>query len=522
MATSVPPFLQFYRLFYTLVIGVAVRRFKKHSSIKAVYLRRGGARRKFIPAVSDLDFGVFVGKMSEPEWKALLRDYAQLAKHTAILDHFLEVYEVETFREKVYAPQRQYRFMEGKARWALLYGHDFLADLPHLSVDEMHDGLYVELNIWWTIFAWQQIQEVKYWNETITQNTVCYKAVSEALKMTMALGEGHLTFDRAEALARAKLSLTSENRAIVEKLEVVERENFRVPNPGVVEETKQFLLTFLNRFFEKTPKFHANAIKKEVSRRCDCLTGELFFGLEERTHISQLLNHVKERWGPGFMGAYLSTGLSFDLDELLLMLRVDPENLPTIADLRNLHSLHHEAHPETRSRIHLYLLLPNGAFQVDVDYYQNGRRSILCPSVNPEVFTLIQERAFTLVGEPYQALTSPVVTKLEWGFLKERKAQCYDYIQRFCGDNQDPLFLIRGFWKTIQAVLMSRAIKKSEILYPLTLPAIERAMASEGMSLSKELQALSQAYRSCVRGEVPDLMHLAPAAIAFLKKIESW
>ena len=141
LATSFPPLLQIYRLAYVVVGRLAIRLFRRYDAVKAIYLRRGGARGEILPLVSDIDFALIGDKLGDADREELFDDYNALVRRTTLLDKSLELYEEDEFfdayRVNDYA---RYRFAEGKKTWKLLYGRDYVAELPDLPPGEMSGG----------------------------------------------------------------------------------------------------------------------------------------------------------------------------------------------------------------------------------------------------------------------------------------------------------------------------------------------------------------------------------------------
>ena len=249
LATSFPPFLQIYRLLYAFVIRLTLRIFRRYPTIKAVYLRRGSAKGEILPLVSDIDFAVIGEPMDEGDKNELYDAYDRLARITTLLDQTLEVYDEETFYNNYETNDYfQYRFMEGKETWKLLYGKDYLADLPALPLGKMYGGFYTEIKVWWTVFAWKFFQSRKYNAEAVSRNNTCYKAVSEILKMNLALNYETLEFDRMQALKKSQRQFSGEEKGFLEKLERIAEKGFGVNDPGLLDETQDFLFLSLVEF----------------------------------------------------------------------------------------------------------------------------------------------------------------------------------------------------------------------------------------------------------------------------------
>jgi hypothetical protein len=518
LATSFPPFLQIYQAIYALVIFIAVCIFRRYPAVKAVYLRRSGSKGEMLPLVSDLDFTVVAEGMDEEDKKSLHCSYERLNSITTILDQFLEFYDKETFYKRYLSMHKGYRLAEAKATWKLLYGKDYLAELPELSLDKIYGGLYSEIRLWWTLFCWRLLQARKNHNEAVIRNSVCYKSVSEILKMNLALSSGILTFSRSEALAYAKLHLRDEENVIIEKLETIARKRFLVNDERILDETLNFLLNYIDRFHREFRAHPYAYSSMPVTQKVDCSKDEWLCSEKEQAHIRGLIQHVKEKWLGTYRGAYLVSGY-YLLDELVLMIEVDPGRLPTISDLTKLYFLHCDTQFQLMSPIHLYLLMPHTAFQINAEYGKRSWQSILCPSSNPDLFELLCRPDFAVDGGSYRTVISPVWTPLVKEFLEERKNDLYERLHTPEVYALNSLDFLRIFWKIVQIVIINRSAQKDDILYPLTLPAVERAMAAEGISLPPRLQFLADAYRDELHGKSCNIAILIPEATAYLKEI---
>lgn len=521
ITTSFTPFLQFYRSYYTLVMYLTIRVFKKYPSIKSVYLRRGGAKGEILPLISDLDFAVIVKDMEENERKEVIRDYERLAHVTTILDESLEMYEEDTLSEVYYSGLRPYRFMEGKATWKLMYGRDYIAELPTMPIEKMYSALYLEIKVWWDIFRWQILESKKYWKDLITKNVICYKVVSEILKATMALDKNILTFSRDESLKIAEPYLDFKDKELIEKLKTIKEHRFSIKSPDILNETKDFLFTYLNCFFDSFRSHRFSSSIKEVSQKIDYQKDERLLNNSELSYIEKLIDCFKNKWEHSYRGSYLVSGICCYLDECLLMIKVDPKVLPTINDLFEFHLMLSNIEPLRKSRIYIYLLYPNAAF-----YYSpsrsNGRgsfSSILTPSCNPDVFTLLGKSENIIEGEGYASPTTALWSPVADNFVKTE----FDYFKKIVKGQTictlNGIEFLRIFWKIIQMKLITSSLEKGIILYPLTLPAIDRAMAAESTPFPTKLQHLKDAYYHELQGKSYDIATCIPDAIAYLKNI---
>ncbi|HWP93459.1 MAG TPA: hypothetical protein VNN20_14800 [Thermodesulfobacteriota bacterium] len=522
LATSFPPFLQIYRAIYALVIRVTLGVFKKYPQIKAVYLRRGGAKGEILPLVSDVDFAVIGERLNEEDERELHQEYNRLVQVTTLLDRTLEFYDEGTFYNQYQTNDYfQYRFMEGKKIWKLLYGKDYLADLAELPIEKMYGGFFTEIKVWWSLFAWRFFQARKYNDEAVTRNNACYKTVSEILKMNLALNHGILEFDRKKALELSSPQFKGKELAFLSKLEKKAKVRFRSDEPSILDEANDFVISYLDHFYGESRNHPYARPLRDVAQRVDCAKGEMILNEEEDTHIGSLVHFVKENWPDSYFGAYLASSAYFNIDELLLMVRINPERVPTVREITAFNQFHWSTGPHLRSRIRLFLLLPNAAFQVDPDDLKMSWQSILTPSSNPDLFELLSRPEFTVDGGSYQPNTSFAWNPFVEHFFWEEKMLFYQLLQNPSVYKLNNLDFLRIFWKTAQLVIMNRSAKRSEIIYPLTLPAIERSLAEEGIPLPGELNGLAGAYRNEIKGKDTGIAGLIPRAILYLKEINS-
>lgn len=499
---------------------MALQIFRRYTAIKAVYLRRGGAKGEILPLVSDIDFAVIEKEMEDEDKEELIDSYEKLARATTILDQSLEIYDEKTFLENYDTNDYfQYRFTEGKETWKLLLGKDYLADLPKLPMEKMYGGFFTEIKVWWSLFAWRFFQSRKYNDELITQNNVCYKTVSEILKMNLALNHNLLILDREQALKLSKPHLSPETHAFLKKVYLVNKNRFRLQDHRFLEETKDFIVRYLNLFYKD---FLNHPFARPLSTICqhvDCPVEERLWDAETKAHLDNLIRFVKKKWDDTYQGAYWTHSAYFNMDEILFMVEVDPEKIPSVHDLTTFYLYHSNAPSQLTSRIRLFLLFPNAAFQIDPYDFKKSWQSILCPPCNPELFELLGRSEFCLDGGGYTPAQFVIWTPLVEHFFWEEKMLFYGLLENPSVYKLNSLDFLRIFWKTIQLVLMNHSAQKDHILYPLTLPALERGLIKHGIPLPTEFQALIQAYFDELEGKACDISDLVPSAIEYLKEI---
>ena len=520
LATSFPPFLQLYVLFYHLITRITLAIFRRYPAIQAVYLRRGGARGEILPLVSDIDFAVIEKNLHADDRAELINSYERLARLTTILDQSLEIYDEQEFFDHYETNDYyQYRFTEGKKTWKLLFGRDYIGDLPDLPMAKMYGGFFTEIKVWWALFAWRFFQLRKYNDEPVTRNNVGFKTVSEILKMNLALNHDLLVFDRKKAISSSRPFTLQADHGFLDRVEHIMREGFRSPDESLLDETKEFLLHYLNNFYGEFHSHPHARMLDSMKQRVDCPPAEKLMDQEVVGHIDGLVHYVKEKWQPAYRGSYWAHSAYFNMDEVLFMVVVDPEQLPTIRELTDFYLFHCQAPARMQERVRLFLLLPNAAFQIDPDDFKKSWQSILFSPANPDLFALLALPEFCLEGSGYHPGEFAVWTPLVKHFFWEEKMLFYELLEDPSVYKVNSLDFLRIFWKTIQLVLMNVSVASGRILYPLTLPAIERGLVQQGTPLPDALKPLNQAYVDELTGEARDISDFIPAALDFLKEI---
>jgi hypothetical protein len=172
-----------------------------------------------------------------------------------------------------------------------------------------------------------------------------------------------------------------------------------------------------------------------------------------------------------------------------------------------------------RSRVHVYLLLEHSAFQIDADYLNRGWQSVLSPPGNPDLFELLGRPDSTLDGRSYHSAIgagwAPVVEE----FLRDRTRVYRGMLELPADGEPDALEFVRLFWKLMQLAIVLRSAQKGEVGYPLTLPAISRALARQGMSLPPGLASLADVYRDALEGKACAIRTLIPEALSYLRAL---
>ena len=521
LATSVPPMLQAYRGAYRVATRWAVRLFRKYPAIRAVYLTRGSAKGEVLPLVSDIDFLLIHEGLTSADRAELTRAYGRLARVTHLFDAHLRIVDEATLRRDVRVNDHfRYRFTEGKATWKLLYGRDYVGELPTPDTDTLDAGLLAEIKVWWSLFGWRFLETRKYSTETVTRNNVCYKAVAEVLKAIRRLSGDALSFDRAGALEAAKPSLDSVGQALVGRLQAHRRRGFRVDDPTIVEDTTAFLLARLDRFYAEAENHPVAGDSTSPPVTFDAPLVEEPCA-EVLQAARELTEAIRQLWGPAFKGAHLVASVHFNVAELLLLIVGDTAQPPSLELLRAAVREHQARSPALRRRLRIFLRLANAAFQLDAQDIEQSWQSILWSPANPDAFALMAASDRCLEGAPIepasQARWGPLVSR----FLIEEEMLFGELLQDRAVYKLNSLDFLRVFWKVAQLVVINRSAARGAVVVPLTVPAIRRALAREGIELSPALASLHAAYDAVVGGTEPEIAELIPGAIAYLKEIRA-
>ncbi len=520
LATSFPPLLQLYRSVYRLVTAITVRMFRRYGAIKTIYLRRGGARGEILPLVSDIDFALIVVGLADSDRADLFDRYNSLVRWTTLLDKSLEVYDEEaffrTFQTNDYS---KLRFTEGKGTWKLLYGRDYVRELPEISTEELAGGFYTEIKVWWALFGWRFFQARKYSDETVTRNNVCFKTVSEVLKMDLGLHTGERILSRREALVKALPTIRADFRPFVEAIRDIPSRRFRTAREGIIDETLGFLLAHLDDFYHRLNAHPLAEPTGEATHSIDFDRTESHWGEEEDNFFGRTVSRIRTGWSCEPRSVRVCPGAYFNVDELLLMVEVEPDNRPTVEEVTRLNLLLAEEPPRLRQRIHLFLILPNAAFQIDPDDLMKSWQSILYQPCNPDIFDLLGRKESIIEGTPKPISPGPSLTGLVSHFLDEEKTLFYELLDdpavyKLCG-----LDFCRIFWKTAQLIVLNRSAAKGSIAYPMTPPAISRALSVEGLAIPKKLLDLDPVFRDELRGATRDVGEFIPPALDYLREI---
>jgi hypothetical protein len=437
-----PPLLSLYRGVYWLLIWCATFILRRYRSIVAIYVCRGCAKNQIMPGISDIDFAIFLANNSE-EKKAVQNTFQALDKMTGgVIEYYPNlVTTVASLQDRWHsAPAWQYRYLEGRTTWKLLHGTDVLAALPPLSETQRRSSCYAEMNRWWLVFAKQMFQTGGRQQSIVMQNVTCYKAVSELLNIQSVLSTGLCRNSRAEALEDADFPLAK-------RLADLAVHRFFSRDDQVGDEAFRFLVMFFIELWEgfrERPFLH---VYQKGLQRVDCPESERQIGIKEQQHIQALQQHLETHWGRKCLETHLMKSAFWDFDDLLWIIDLDPLLLPTVREVASLTALHDSVRQGPSQNIFLFLRVQSVAFPITPVMPRDLHRGLLTPATMPDVFLQ----------------------------LGTEKVYWTDYTQWYLADwlaNQQ--WLDAPEQKKRQLSAITKSVESGHIVYPLTLPALER------------------------------------------------
>lgn len=519
-ATSFPPLIWLYRAVYQLLVRLALCRFKAFPGTRAVYLRRGFASGELIAGLTDIDLTV-IGEFDPEQEEGLTRSYRRLTRLIPVFDP-TEVAETPERLRKRYqiSPHFQFRFSEGRENWTLLYGRDYIRELPPLTPEQALDGYVMEIKVWWARFACVAFCSESLRGDKVFTNSACYKAVAEILRMEGILGGQALSYSRRQALEDAQQRQNGSAALFLDKLRRSAAGRHLRYDGAIVEDTAQFLLRHLAGVCERLESHPGRRPAAGVAVRVDGPPEEAFRTEAEEALVAELVEQVRDHWGDAYHAAYLVSGLAFAMDEMLLMLEVPADRLPTAEQVRLLAHLVEQAQGgRLRRRVNAFLLMPASAFQVHVRDLFRGWEAILAQATNPEVLLALAQPWARFHGPSGRELPRIGWTQPLAHFLAAERLLFAGALESPLVYKANTLDFLRMFWKHLQLVAVAASARAGEVVFPMTLPAVRRALERLGLPQASFLPLFEQAYRRELEGSPADIGRFIPAAVSYLRQM---
>ena len=491
LASSVGPIRILYEYLYRVIAVLTARTLGRDSAVQAVYLRRGCAKGEIVPGVSDIDLAAIVTPYSRDAVRRILAVYDRFKRVWPILDETIDIYDESSFHRNVDRMAHRYRLAEGKETWKLLYGDDFLGDIPSLTIADMAGSIYRELQYWWALYSWQLLASHEARREPFRRNAISYKTVSELLKVRLALIGGELEFSRSRALKKARTGADEATGQLLGRLESVARGRFLKRDEALVDEMGGFALNSVDnvhRELRSSPYFYSS---HQAGFRVECYRRHWYWPSTREKYVEGLVDRVESRWSGSLRGAYIGKSFQLDINDFAFLLDIEGPR-PTVTDLADLREFHLSSGDPDVLRIHIYLLLESCAVQIDSTPQRGQAQAIgsgvLSPLTSPDLYVLMTQKEYLFAGEVRSELPltgwTPHLAELAREF---RLLQCEKLADH-------PAVLAHGifsiFMRALQVMLLESSARQGEALYALTPDSIKEALEGRGMSPPVNLMRL--------------------------------
>jgi predicted nucleotidyltransferase len=519
VATAGSPLCYFYRAVYRLHAWYGVRVARKFPGTRSIYLTRSMATGDITAGISDIDMTV-LGDWGEEEQIRLMKAMGMLAAISPLYDSVLwqQVHRVEQLRhlwETDYFFQS--RFDEGRREWKLVYGQDLTAGLPPIPPERLGGVYYMELRVWWLHFIMSVFGSGPTARDRIFRNSIAYKVVAEMGRITRAVETGVLPESRQSWLRMAlDEEAVGKRRDFLLRLEQSVNSRHLRFEGDIQEEAYRYLITSIDGMHARLRGMPSFAATGEVL--IDAAPDELLRSPADLDHVRGLTDHVKKQW-TGYRASFFVPSIAFfALDERMLLIEVDPEDLPSVQQLRELCRMHEAGGAALRQRISPYLLLPNGACEIQMLVVAETWRLLVFPPSTPDVFALIRDPEFRIGGQSALTFSTP-----QWSrFASDCIAQELDVRRSILSKVTPDVFpssleIVRNVYRQLQLEVLLASSAKGTAICALSPAAIERHLPCTGISGGDLLTSLREAYSNEMRGATSDVRPLIPRIIDLLK-----
>jgi uncharacterized membrane protein len=511
ISAGFPPLNWIYKWIYKAHVWYAVRVLKRLPNTRAIYVARGVALGEIVAGVSDVDLVVLGDWTEEQHGLAMtaLRRLSNLSplydamlwQHAHSLSNFRNLYETDLYW--------QFRFDQGRTHWKLLYGDDVAGALTRPPAERLAGGYYMDVRNWWDNCRATLVGSGVVARDRIFRNSIAYKAVGELLGAAALVNGEKLPSSRRAAIREALVDANGQNRIFLERLERTAASRFLRYEGDVREDTFRFLLPLLEEVHAKLSDAEMFQPLPGAALIVDCPASEILRSKAAESHACRIVDYVKNRWS-GYRGAHLVPSVSFfNLDDLMLLIRVEPSDLPTAEQVRELCEFHRASRPP--QRIALLLLLRNGAYQVETESMLELWHLLVCPPANPDVFALLANPAFVLDGGVTPPTNVPCWTPYAQFLVEEELAVRRAAMAKAGGDQSMPaLELIRNLWRQLLLEAIDQSTRAGRTTIPLTPRAVMRGLERLGAPPSDALDAFCAAYEAALEGVETDVRPLLP------------
>jgi hypothetical protein len=517
VATSDTSLRRLYHAIYRAHVSHAVRVLKKLPGIHSIYITGGMAVDEIQPGISDIDLTVN-GVWTESEQVRIIAALKRLSEQSPLYDTLLSqcTQSLEVL-QSLYATDFyfQYLFDRGRSRWKLLYGEDVFCKLPSVPETRIGGGYYMELRTWWCYF----IKSVFGFGPTATdelfRRSIPYKAVAGIL-MSKAYFDGESPVKSRHAIIESSTEQASgADRNLLERLTASATTRHRRFEGDIQQETYEFLMRQMESVHAELGRNTSFEAMEFQGVHIDGSAEEMMVSASARRYADDVVGRVKAEW-KGYRSAYLVPCLSFFyLDDLVLLLEVRPDELPTVKQIRDLCSYALEQADALNQRVALYLLLPEAAYQLEIVSVVELWHHTLCPQANPEVFAFLERPEFVVDGEPRSASKATIWSSFASALVDEEISIRRTAFSKAAARGDIPtLELLRNLWRQLQLEIVQRSKERNFVVLPMTVPSIQRMLGHFGIPTGTILEELREAYAAEHNGHAVDVQSLLPQLMA--------
>jgi hypothetical protein len=520
VATSGTPLRHIYIAIYNWHIWYAVHLLKQFRGLQSIYLTGGIAAGELQPGISDIDLTVN-GDFTPEEHKRVAGTLRKLSLMSPLYDTLLGqcVQTIEGLKS-LYATDYffQYRFSQGRSQWKLLYGDDVFSMLPPLPDDRAAGCYYTEVRTCWSYFVKSAFGSGPTARDSIFRRSIAYKTYAGLMRLQQALESGNVEPARRKVMAAARESAAGPERKIIECLErSADSRYLRYEGQDVRQDALELLLPLLESVHSKLPNSTAFRSMHGGRVSIDGAASEMMRTAAADEHIAQVIAYVRREWS-GYRAAFVTPCISFFYpDDLVLLIEVDPDRIPLAREIRELCRFHAGPASRLQQRVALFLLLPNGAYQLEIVSAIEQWHHLLCPAANPEVFALIERPEFAVDGAERRPLPAPIWSRFAYNLVDEeitiRRAAMAKAIT---ADGVNSLEALRNLWRHLQLEIIHRTSQAGCTVIPVTIPAMRRALQGWGVPDLPVFQKLAAAYDSELRGSPVDIRPLMAEVMGLL------
>ena len=441
-------------------VRYAVARLREIAGTRAVYVGMGAIDHHAMHGVSDIDFFV-KGDWTEEGQERVTQEIRRLALTPPLFDR-ASIHQVHTlvslramFDTDYYF---QFRFDQARHRFSLAYGDDVLAALPPVPAERARGGYYMETKIWWMHFNTSAFGDGPTSWDPIFRNSVAQKAAAGVLSMEAAVSGAGVEDSRNKAADDAIERLTGSDKEVLIRLQECWRKRYLRYAGDVQNDGFHFLLHRIEHIHAQLPSGRPfEAISGKVLL-IDAPSDEVYRTEDALSHVRRAVETAKQTW-PGHRNAFLLPRCSLaGIDDLQLLIEVDPARLPTVDQVRAVCQPANAVLP--KQRVAICLLLPHGAYLLDRKTPLEFWHMLQTPCANPEMYGLLGRPEFLFEGQARAAEEYPWTTfaaTLVEDEMRLRKSATAKAMAAAAGPS-NPLLLLGGIWRHLQLDVMQRSV----------------------------------------------------------------